>query len=162
VPEPNNPIIPDPSTAAVETLRPAGRRGFLFIPALGLAISVLVTVLAIAARNGASFVWASIAMWIATLAGLYFAAAVFRSFTELHPDRFRTRAFGRLHEYPWTEVSSITDMWRDNESSRGFRHVVVTTSSGKQFRLGAPLGGPDYHEQLARIEARWKAATDSG
>ena len=161
VPEPNSPIIPDPS-AAVETLRPAGRRGFLFIPALGLAMGVLVTVLTIVARNGASFVWAPIVIWIATLAGLYFAVAVFRSFTELHPDRFRTRGFGRLHECPWTEVTSITDIWHDNASSRGFRHVVVTTSSGKEFRLGAPLGGPHFYEQLARIEARWKAATGSG
>jgi len=162
VSEPNSPIIPDPSTAAVETLRPAERRGFLFIPALGLALAVLVTVLTIVARNGASFVWAAIVMWIATLAGLYFAVAVFRSFTELHPDRFRTRGFGRLHECPWTEVTRITGIWRDNQGSRGFRHVVVTTSSGKEFRLGAPLGGPHFYEQLARIEARWKAATGSG
>jgi hypothetical protein len=125
-----------------------------------LALAVLATVLTIVARNGASFAWALIVLWIATLAGLYLMVAVFRSFTELRPAGLRTRGFGRLHECPWTEVTSITDMWRDN--GRGFRHVVVTTSSGKHFRLGAPLGGPQYHEQLGRIDARWKAATGSG
>lgn len=152
--EPNSPIVPAASTAAVETLRPAGRKGFVFLAALMLGLTVLATVLTIVARNGASFAWAPIVLWIATLAGLYFIIAGFRSFTELRPDGLRTRGFGRLHECPWTEVTSITDMWRDN--GRGLRYVVVATSSGKQFRLGAPLGGPDYHEQLGRIEARSK------
>jgi len=160
VSEGNNPIIPGASASATEVLRPAGRRGYVFIAALLLALAVLATVLTIVARNGASFAWAPIVLWIAALPGLYFVVAASRSFTELQPNGFRTRGFGRLHECPWTEVTSITDMWNDN--GRGLRYVVVATSSGEHFRLGAPLGGPHYHEQLGRIEARWKAATSSG
>lgn len=83
-----------------------------------------------------------------------------RSATELEADGVRMHRIFWAKYLSWSEITSI-----DIRKAGRARLVQVRTSSGRVFRLPAPIAGGSYDgtlfdAQLAEIIAAWKAARD--
>lgn len=100
-----------------------------------------------------------IVLWILAIVVSYYALAISRSFTEVRADGLRIRRRGLRRDLPWSEVTSITDVWAEGRNRAVWR-ILVTTSAGEKITLAAPADVEEnFRPQFQRIVARWKAAT---
>lgn len=92
------------------------------------------------------------------LIGLYENVAYTRAFTECTPAGVRTRGLAGTRRCPWPHVGGIACQRR-----AGGVIVIVTTTSGAYFRLGAPVDGismrdPDLRSKVAQVQQYWRLA----
>ncbi|MGN6796436.1 MAG: hypothetical protein ACTHJW_28960 [Streptosporangiaceae bacterium] len=103
---------------------------------------------------------AIIVLVLCAATGSYFQTVRALSFTQCTETEIRTRCLFRTRRCPWQDVSDITAE-RSSRGRRPARSVVVTTTAGNRFRLGAPFDGelirdPGFDEALAAILSCWQ------
>jgi hypothetical protein len=121
------------------------------IPALGFAAVVTFSVL------GWLAVWYAISLGLTALSSSYACASHAFAYTECTPKGIFARGLRGRVECPWTEVRRVSE----GPSAMNRRCVVVWTTTGGSFSLGAPVDGrlvrdPEFAENLEQITKYWQ------
>ncbi len=126
--------------------------------------TAIVTVAATGLSVAAAIGWGSggtlgayaIGAGIGALVSLYASLAYAIAFTECTAAGIRSRGLAGRRYCPWPQVRDISVRSRSMNST-----VIVTTTSGTRFRLGAPVDGrvardPEFWEKLLQIRNYWR------
>ena len=127
----------------------------------GLSLFVL-------ALGGAAVAWAGVGMvafaisaGLVALIGLWALVMYIRAFTECTPTGIRTRGLAGTRECRWADVAAIVARPYGRTTT-----VMLTTTAGGRFRLGAPVAGgvmgdPEFPAKVAQIRQYWHVAVTS-
>jgi PH (Pleckstrin Homology) domain-containing protein len=135
-----------------------GLRRFVVAVAAITALLILGSVLADGSVSGTLGLYAFVT-GIVSVTGLWTYVMYARTVTECTPAGIRTRGLSGRTQCPWAHVTGI-----DLRPYRGTVTVMVTTTSGTRFRLGAPVSGgvmgdPEFRSKVEAIQDYWLAAT---
>ena len=126
---------------------------------IGILTALVLVLVLISGLKSASTGHIGLAGTVAFGAGglvcLYPFTAYMLAVTECTPTEIRTRGLGGPRRCSWPEVTDIGLRY----TSRSLV-VSVTTRSGRQFWLGAPMhGDPEFDKKLSQIQAYWRVIT---
>lgn len=141
-------------------LDPSQLRGLRWFTLLLAAVTIVLVVSTTTSGGG----WGgrlgewTIAAGICTLISVYALVIYGLAYTECTPAGIRTRGLAGRRECRWAEVARIVPRPYRNTVT-----VVVVTTAGRRFRLGAPVAGgvmndPQFPDKLARIQQYWQSA----
>lgn len=140
---------------------PGQLQGLRNVVVAGTAITTLL-ILGTVLVNGSlstTLGWWAAGIGIGTLIGTWAYVMYTRAFTECSPAGIRTRGLTGQTQCPWTQVARI--------ELRPYGQTItmmVTTTSGTRFRLGAPVNGgamgdPEFGSKAEAIQQYWLAVT---
>ncbi len=137
-----------------------GLRNYLVGAAAGSVLLVLGSVLTDGSLSTRLVLWGA-GFGISFLIGLWAYAMYARAFTECSAAGIRTRGLAGQIECPWSGVDRIA-----LRHGRRTVTMMVTTSSGNQFQLGAPVNGgamgdPEFGSKAAAILRYWRTMTQA-
>jgi hypothetical protein len=139
-------------------------RGLAIFTAVLTCLAIGIGVIAGTSARGLG-AW-SIGCEIGALIGVYCLVLYAVIFTKCTPEALCTRNLsGRLHVLPWPQVADITVRAVTSRGTTTYT-VLVTSVTGKRFRLGAPVSGgvmsdPEFAAKVQQIQEYWRAATGS-
>jgi hypothetical protein len=127
----------------------------------GLGAFVLAFCGAAVASAGAGVMSLAICAGIVALVGSWALVMYVWAFTECTPIGIRTRGLAGSRECRWAEVAAIVARPYGRTAT-----VMVTTTAGERFRLGAPVAGgvmgdPEFPAKVAQIRQYWHATVAS-
>lgn len=127
----------------------------------GLGLFVLAFGGGAVASAGFGIMSLAISAGIVALVGLWALVMYVWALTECTPTEIRTRGLAGTRECRWTEVAAIVARPYGRTAT-----VMVTTTAGGRFRLGAPVAGgvmgdPEFAAKVAQIRQYWHVAVTS-
>jgi hypothetical protein len=129
---------------------------------IAFGVGVVTGFIAISAKSSGAAGIAGIA-GLSCVFFLYSYLAYVFAYTVFGPQGIRGRGLAGRYEYRWEQIDNVVLRAYTSRGSTTYT-VILTTTGGKRFRLGAPVSGglmgdPAFEAKYAQIRAAWLIAT---